>query len=223
MMVLNWNIERLKHHRRMGEMVQNILRYDADVVVLTEADTRLTLEGYPHVFTTAPLEQPYYKATERRVIIYSKFPALASLPTYDAQTVCCPLLETSIGIVAVYGTILGIYGNRKPPFKEDLVSQIADWRTLSETYALCIAGDLNMSFSDNYYHTEAGRKMLLHAFEDCNLKLLTSHIPNNIDHVLLSKSVLIENLELYTGCMAFNTDKALSDHIGVLAGTVTME
>lgn len=223
MQILNRNIDRLKHHRRKGEMEELIEGYEADVVVLTEADTRLQLKGYPYTTSTEPLEQTYYKTTERRVMVYSKFPILGEVATYDAQTACCPLLETNLGITALYGTVLGIYGNRKPPFKEDLISQIADWKEISQTYALTVVGDLNMSFTDNYYYTEYGREMLLAAFEDCDLKNITRNIPNNIDHVLISNALLMRNPEQYTMCMAIHTKKTLSDHMGIIAGTTTLE
>lgn len=130
--IANWNIQRLQHVKQIDSIRAAIEKQNAHVVVLTEADTRLKLSMYPYRYETEPLEQPFYKPTERRVIIHSVYPSIGKLEPFNAQTACCPLLETSLGTVAIYGTIIGIYGNHIPPFKEDLQSQIIDWKQIVE-------------------------------------------------------------------------------------------
>ncbi len=196
-------------------MRETILDEQADVLILTEADTRLELSEYAYSFETEPLEQPFYKSTERRVIIYSQYPILGQLETYDPRTACCPLIETPMGIVAFYGTIVGIYGNREPSFQVDLKAQIKDWKRISETYQLCIAGDLNMSFQDNYYFTKAGRMAMKTAFTKCKLENVTGCLDENIDHIVLSKSLANYSEDAFSACSMWNLDKSLSDHIGV--------
>ncbi len=76
MKIVPWNIERLKHATKMERMRMAIEKQDADVLVLTEADTRLVLPSYPYRIATEPLSDPMYRATERRVIIHSKYPVV---------------------------------------------------------------------------------------------------------------------------------------------------
>lgn len=217
MYIATWNIERLKHASRLEQIQEVIYEQEAPILVLTEADTRLELPGYDHIVATDPLPQPEYKATERRVIIYTVFPVLGHLETYDPQTACCALIETPRGIIAFYGTIVGIHGNRRPSFTEDLKQQVKDWKRISATYPLCIIGDLNMSFSDNYYFTKEGRRAMKTAFTKCNLFNVTEGLKENIDHIVVSRS--IESMDDdFPMCDSWNDDKTLSDHIGVRMG-----
>ena len=86
MKIATWNIERLKHASKMERMRMVLEKQDADVLVLTEADTRLELPSYPYRIETEPLSDPMYRASERRVIIHSKYPVVGHLPTYDPRT-----------------------------------------------------------------------------------------------------------------------------------------
>lgn len=217
MRIATWNIERLKHASKMDKIREEIWWQQANVMVLTEADTRLELPQYPYKAETEPLPQPYYRPTERRVIIHSMHPILGLCETYDPQTACCALLETPRGIIAFYGTIVGIHGNRRASFMQDLKEQVKDWERISATYPLCIVGDLNMTFRDNYYYTKEGRKIMETAFTECNMKCVTGILDETIDHIVLSRSLLPEEQTLseFEGCGTWNNDKALSDHKGV--------
>jgi len=214
--IANWNIQRLKHSKQLDSIRSSIEKQNADIVILTEADTRLEL-SYPYRFETEPLHQPYYKPTERRVIIHSVFPRVGKLETFNPQTACCPILETSLGTVAIYGTIIGIYGNHISPFKEDLQSQIIDWNQITKEHQLCVAGDFNISFSDSYYFTHHGRNSLNECFKANELMNLTSELPECIDHIALSKSFAGgKSVKLNE----WNMDKSLSDHKGVCVDLV---
>lgn len=210
MKIATWNVERLKHINRLPEIVNAINRVDADILVLTESDTRIEL-GYPYESTSARLDCSYYKPTERRVTVHSRFRMAGNHPTYSLETAICPEFETPIGNLLVYGTIIGIHGNRRKSFNEDLNHQLLDFERYSDKN-LCIAGDFNMSFSDNYYHTNHGRAALNQSFKLNKLVNLTEHLPETIDHICVSKSFLEDRLIQST---EWNQDKTLSDHKGV--------
>jgi endonuclease/exonuclease/phosphatase family metal-dependent hydrolase len=214
MKIANWNIERLKHLKRLDRITEAIEQQNADILVLTEADTRVELPMYPYRFETKPLEQPYYKPAERRVIVCSTFPIKGNLETYDPKTACCPILETPLGPLAVYGTIIGIHGNRRQTFKDDLAEQVMDFDSISKQVPVCIAGDFNMSFSDNYYYTKNGRETLSNCFEQNDLVNLTASLPECIDHIVVSKQFIGEREVKLT---EWNLAKSLSDHKGVCA------
>lgn len=99
----------------------------------------------------------------------------------------------------------------------DLRSQMNDIRRLANMVGkpVCIIGDYNLSFADNYYFTGAGRTFLLDAFADVWIELLTGNVKECIDHIAVSKGFL-------GGCKQiqieeWNHDKTLSDHKGISA------
>ena len=98
--------------------------------------------------------------------------------------------------------------------------QIKDFERISKENSLCICGDLNMSFSDNYYFTEEGRRALTKSFAKNNLINLTAAIPENVDHIIISKSVE-NNCRVRTD--KWNVSKTLSDHLGISVTMIPFE
>ena len=163
-------------------------------------------------FYTSALKELFYKEGEKRTSIYSKYEAIGQIDTFRDDTSICITLRTPLGDLAVYGTVIGINGNRRHNFTEDLTQQLADFERISANTNFCLAGDLNMSFGDNYYFTLDGRQKLNASFEKLNLKNLTASIPENIDHIIISNDFIKDRIiKLAT----WNVDKKLSDHIGV--------
>ena len=132
MKIATWNVERLKQYKDIDAIKSEIANINADILVLTETDDRLKPE-YPFCFHTALLlneEKVCYKETEKRVTVYSKYKCLAQHKTFDEKTSLCIDLLTDKGNLTVYGTIMGIFGNRGHGFKEDIVNQMNDIRKL---------------------------------------------------------------------------------------------
>jgi endonuclease/exonuclease/phosphatase family metal-dependent hydrolase len=133
--------------------------------------------------------------------------------TFDKYTALCIAVETERGRLIIYGTIMGIFGNRDVSYKTDLEKQIEDIKWLSEKGNLCVIGDFNCSFADNYYYTNAGRNMILQTFDECDISILTEKKEECIDHIAVSnafvKSAGVDVLE-------WNYDKLLSDHKGIV-------
>jgi len=77
---------------------------------------------------------------------------------------------------------------------------------------ICIAGDFNISFSDNFYYTKEGRQKITSSFEELQIANLTQSIPQNMDHIAISKSFL---KSMKCTEQIWIDDKRLSDHIGV--------
>lgn len=215
MKIATWNIERLKHKNRISEIIRIIEEIDADILVLTETDSRVEPKNYPSKLETRNLvevEPSYYKLTENRVTIYSKYKLLRKFETFNNFTSCGGEFETEYGKLIVYGTIIGIYGNRHANFKNDINQQLIDFKNLSKNENLCIAGDFNISFSDNYYYTKFGRNELNKSFEYNQLFLATREVKECIDHIAI-KQKFIENQQIEI--TQWNIDKKLSDHKGI--------
>lgn len=213
--IATWNIERLRHKKFLEQILLACEQTQADILVLTETDHRVSLD-YPYSFHTPPLTdlQPvFYNPTENRVSIYTNYPCIRQHKTCDEYTTLCVELETPKGRLLVYGTIIGIYGNRHPSFQQSLTQQLDDIKRLSAGGTpVCICGDFNCSFSDGYYFTKQSRETLLRTFSDYDIDLLTKNEAKCIDHIAVSKR-FISNSGIQIA--EWNQDKLLSDHKGI--------
>ena len=215
MRIATWNIERLKHRAKADQMYKAIEAIHADILVLTETDMRF-VPDYPYTFHSPMLREirpEYYRETENRVSIYSVFPFIREHQTYDRYTAACVELSTDEGHLLIYGTIMGIFGNRETSFKRDVEMQMKDVRRLTaEGHSICVIGDFNLSFGDNYYCTKLGRDLVRQTFLDCGIDILTWDVPVCIDHVAMTKGFTGERIAV----SEWNDDKRLSDHKGIV-------
>ncbi|MGN1403710.1 MAG: endonuclease/exonuclease/phosphatase family protein [Ruminococcus sp.] len=223
MKIATWNVERLKHKKALDRIIQMCENVQADILVLTETDEQISLNYKYCIQTPLPLDitspkftQPLsYKSTEHRISIFTNYKIVQQHETFDKYSALCVELETNKGKLFVYGTIIGILGNRHVSFECDLRKQIEDYNNFSSgENNVCICGDFNCSFADNYYYTKSGRDLLLQTFAANNIKLLTSDVPSCIDHIAISKKFIDEDK---IHIEEWNLDKALSDHKGIAA------
>lgn len=194
MRIATWNIERLKRKKGIQNIVFECESQKADILVLTETDSQVKPK-YSHYFHTASLkgitDPAVYNDTENRVSIYTNYRCVRQHTTYDEKTSVCIDLETKRGILTVYGTIIGITGNRRSSYLADLQKQIQDVEQLVRSGCnVCMIGDFNCSFSDNYYYTSVGRNMLLDFFRENDISVLTADRSECIDHIAISNSFL---------------------------------
>ncbi len=218
MKIATWNVERpSKSSPKTVEIINILKSLNADIIVLTETNEFIDLGEEYKVYHTAALQDPMYKKGERRVSIFTRYPQpenVSFYETFNAETSICAHLDTPIGRLAVYGTIIGIYGNREKSFIADLEAQLNDIENVgSKVRSFCFIGDLNMSFADSYYFTQEGRIKLITAFDKSGLKNYTTNQPNNIDHIVLSKHFVGDRSVEWSD---WNKEKKLSDHKGVM-------
>ncbi|GHV11453.1 hypothetical protein FACS1894219_02610 [Clostridia bacterium] len=215
MKIATWNIERLKHKFQLESIKRECDRVRADILVLTETDSQVKPD-YKYYFQTSPLtdyESVYYKSTERRISIFTNYECINRYPTYDEQTALCVELETTNGRLLVYGTIIGILGNKHPSFMEDVTKQLDDIEQFAAAnHNLCVCGDFNCTFADNYYFTKASRNAIIESFSKNKLALLTKHCGECIDHIAISEKLAVgATIQIDE----WNEDKTLSDHKGI--------
>lgn len=217
MRIATWNVERLKHKNKLEEILAECRRISADILVLTETDSRIKLD-YSNDFSTKSLNGETvpvsYAETEIRVSIYTNYRCICQHPTYDDKTALCVELETENGHLVVYGTIIGISGNRRKDYAEDLGRQLEDIERLVRSgHNVCVIGDYNCSFGDNFYYTKQSRESMLQCFGANHISILTAERPECIDHIAVSdsfmKGMTIKSIE------EWNLDTSLSDHKGI--------
>ena len=218
MRIATWNVERLKHRRSLSDILLACERARADILILTETDEQVRSSSFRYCFQTPKLTEiapGYYTPSENRVSILTNYKCVGTHITYDKYTALCVELETELGNLCVYGTIMGIEGNRRLSFKTDLQKQLVDFARLTAAGKnLCIAGDYNLSFSDNYYFTNFGRDTLIQSFSENHIRLLTQNAPECIDHIAVSEKFV---KELPVSIEEWNLEKNLSDHKGIVA------
>jgi endonuclease/exonuclease/phosphatase family metal-dependent hydrolase len=213
MKIATWNIERpIRTAGRIKRIIECLKEVDADILILTETNTAVHFGDVYTYHHSEILQESFYKDGERRTSIYCKYSLIESYATFRADTSICKKLKTPFGDLVVYGTVIGINGNRRKNFDADLNEQLKDFKRISVNANFCIAGDLNMTFGDNYYFTQDGRQKLNDSFEKLQLVNLTAGIPENIDHIILSNAFINGKTIKLT---EWNLDKKLSDHIGV--------
>ena len=218
MKIATWNVERpkAKVNSKNTNILKIIKELDADILVLTETNSFIDAgEGFEGFATTPSLPDEtfiglnYFSTGENRVTIWSTYPFIKQYPTFNANISICIEFTDLI----VYGTIIGTLGNRNKSFIPDLKSQIVDWgKIILMGKPVCIIGDFNISFSDNYYYTKEGRGLITDFINTNDLMNVTEYVPQNIDHIVLSKSFPKLNERSIT---TWNFDKKLSDHLGV--------
>ena len=188
MKIATWNVERLKHKNKLEWILGYCQAAKADILVLTETDSRLHLD-YPYRVETekAKLSMPYlYIDTEIRTAIYTEYKISNTFDTYDKYTAVCVELETGRGPLIVYGTIMGIFGNKDEIYIPDLKKQMQDIMKLSRKGYICVIGDYNCRFNDSYYYTRESRDMIESAFYDARISILTRKQPGYVDHIAIS-------------------------------------
>lgn len=222
MRIATWNVERLKHKCDLYKIIRACEGAKADVLVLTESDERILLNYRNCLHTPTPpdLHLPqytipiHYGETEHRISIYTNYEVIQRHSTFDEHTSLCVELKTERGNLLVYGTIIGVLGNREASFLPDLLAQLADIKRLTEQgYKLCILGDFNCSFCDNYYFTTESRDAILRAFEESHISIATRNQTMCIDHIALSDRLLVGK---DARIREWNLDKLLSDHKGIV-------
>lgn len=215
MKIATWNVERLRHKGELDRIQDCCKETEADILVLTETDTQIKLP-YMHCFQTPPIKEnnpELYRETENRVSIYTSYRCIREYKTYDKYTALCVELLTEHGSLIVYGTVMGIFGNRDVSYGHDLMKQVEDVKRLSSMGNLCVIGDFNCSFNDNYYFTKKGRELLNQCFSDANVSVLTKDRKECIDHIAISDGFAAG---AKISIDEWNYDKALSDHKGIV-------
>ncbi|WP_339839852.1 endonuclease/exonuclease/phosphatase family protein, partial [uncultured Flavobacterium sp.] len=219
MKILTWNIERPKSENQL--ILEKLAEYNADIVILTETNSKIKLCDEYSFLSTENLINGYdgieYKTGENRTTIWTKYKITVQHKTYDSFTSVCAKIETPNGMLTVYGTIIGVFGGIGERFKSDLENQLKDFENLKTENEISIIGDFNVTFSGRVYPSHDARNKLNLIFENLKLKNLTSEIENNVDHIVVSKSFIEnKNVKIET----WNHNKKLSDHIGIC---VTLE
>lgn len=237
--ICNWNIDRsgVRGLWRSELQANWIASQHADIAVITEVHDTLEIEGLQPACFSADGQLPY-RDFEHAVGVWTRLPVLGTLPVRTPRLATCAVLESPLGTLVVYGTILPYREEgatqglqRWQAHRETLELQLQDWddiRRQLPDHHLVVAGDFNMTLPpSNAYVDQASRDRLLKTCGALGLEVLTGDDVraivgrSNIDHVFWANRLAATRPKEYW--MAHGTvdgvQRALSDHNGV---TVTL-
>lgn len=219
MKIINWNVGRPSANK-VKSITEKLMELNADIVVLTETSTLIELGSIYNYISTDFIEQDFerqnlikYKNSERRASIYSKYSISKTYSTYDKFTSICIDVNTPLGEITFYTTIIGVFGGLNPRFAYDLTSQTQDFEKLLKGKNACIIGDYNITTSGRVYPSNVARETLNLVLQKHQLVNLTASIANHVDHISISQQLVQESQIIIE---TWNLNKKLSDHIGIM-------
>jgi hypothetical protein len=231
-----WNLDRsgIRKIDRISKQLEKIEQLKADIWVLTETHSSISLPGYTSI-ASCP-DPSYHQSGESYVTIWSRLP-LRKIETQDSLFTVCAELQPEFSSVKmlIYGTIItyGADGVKEGVAKswerhrEAVRQQTAEWQILKKTYPnhlLCVAGDFNENLDGTrWYGVKDAKDSIKQGLKEANLICATIDDLRSppyeltratVDHICLSENLRDSfNLEAWEGTI---NGMALSDHNGVL-------
>lgn len=217
MKILSWNIERPKIHQKekIGFIQKLIQSENPDIIFLTE--TNLCLDFGAEYFSIHSKELPHfhdgqkYEEKENRINIFSKYPFLETLKTYDEYTATCGKIKPENEEIILYGSIIGSFGGKDLFFENDLKNQKNDIQNLKEN--VCFSGDFNISFSGWKYPSKKVIDEAKTFFENENLKLISEENEDSAIHIVINNDFLLNK---NTSQKMIKIERKISDHNAVV-------
>lgn len=176
MRIATWNVERPKSNTapRSQRVLNKIQEIAADIWILTE--THDAINPGPDYYVASSLNVPnapiLHAEGEHKTTIWSRWPIIEYWETATPLRAACVVIETPLGALVVYGTVIPYQKARWPygtPRDWDahyaaIATQGADWSRLRRKYpahGLCVAGDLNQTRTGRlWYGSKWGRALL---------------------------------------------------------------
>lgn len=236
MRIGTWNVEYASGAEKNAKRLAILRSNPADLWVLTETHDDLDLS--PTHCAVHSHQRPAKREGARWVSIWTAFEVLHRIEVVDPERTAAAMMNTPLGPMVVYGTVLPWHSDRGkhtgdvevPHWSEhhrEIPRQAAEWSALRDRHKqalMCVAGDLNMNITGpHYYGTKLGRSLLLGAMEANSLTCVTSteRLPTGalqhppIDHILLSDT-LAAHSQVIAAWEGSQVDIRLSDHSGIV-------
>jgi endonuclease/exonuclease/phosphatase family metal-dependent hydrolase len=238
MRIATWNLDHAyKGNRQINLQIQQIKNIGPGIIVLTETCENVDLSQYGY---NVALPSNKNKHGKYWTTVWSKYPIVNQLPTHEPDTAVCAEIDSPIGKILIYGTIIPYHLYNAPPAWDAHYKAIRDhgnnWaRLLHETsnkLPLIVAGDFNQTRDNSVgtYGTKKGRELLSDELSRNGLTCLTTEnfgvtgklktdpqkgwARNNIDHICMTENAF---RVVRVGAWDHFTDsnKYMSDHNGV--------
>lgn len=231
-----WNVEYAAGADKNARRLARLRAESADLWVLTETHDDLDLSHSDYVAISTH-QRPTGRAGGRWATIWSRWPVLQGIDVDDPVRTVAALLDSPVGRLAVYGTVVPWHSDPGPGdgparnwSEQDRVLplQIDDWRAIRAQFGdlpLVVAGDLNMNLGGkHYYGTARGRKALRQGLAELELACATEYdrLPigalrhSPIDHVVVPEAWLPRTRVVAAWEGRDAAGPRLSDHSGLV-------
>lgn len=231
MRVATWNLERPKLRGWLKNpcIIEKIKEVDADVWILTETNAAITPGDDYFSVATLPVHN-YHSLGENFTTIWSRFRMQRKIITFDPEFSVCVEIESPLGPMIVYGTII-TYANDKGPdgksrrweeHRKSILRHSEDWKRIRSEYTdhhFVVGGDFNQSRDGSgWYEDKDSVELLTNALQKSSLVCITEEktklkTRSSIDHICVSEG-LVADFSVWEGTTDGN--QKLSDHNGVL-------
>lgn len=239
MRIATWNLERPKERgwSRNPKIIDKISDVDADIWVLTETNSIITSDLGYNAVASAPVPD-YHSSGENIATILSRWKITKQIDTFASNTAVCAIIDSPIGSLIVYGTIITYANDLVPPYgtskrweehKKEIENHRKDWLHIQKEHSnipMIVAGDFNQSRDGSgWYEEKESVQKLTKALQDCSLECLTEKedmkksgklkYRNTIDHICVSYSITDRLIEPANAWDGKSDDGKMSDHNGV--------
>lgn len=160
--IATWNIDRPTQTgwKKNPIIVEKLREIDADIWVLTETNAAIVPEskrpdplcGYVGL---ASLPESPSRPGQNRSTVWSRLGITRAIKTFDSDTAVCAEVETRIGPMLVYGTIITYWADRGKnnsnnwvEHQKEIGNHSADWMRIKKAFPnhiMCVAGDFNQN------------------------------------------------------------------------------
>lgn len=239
-----WNLDHASNGSRpIQAQIEAITNVGANILVLTETCESVNLSAL----------YPYYEASttnkygKNYSAIWSRWPVVQRIRTYDDETAVCTLLDTPIGNLLIYGTILTYHADKGSQgtsrkweeHNKEITRQGDDWyrlQSLTKDVPMIVAGDFNQTRDGSgKYCSPNGIQLLDEQLNRNSLFCVTDEdfgkngklrpdpikgcYRHNIDHICITKNQF--DIERVGAWDHFVGSHELSDHNGVFVDLVS--
>jgi len=163
MRIATWNLDHASNGSRPIELqIQKIISVSADIIILTETCDEVNLLPYGYSYSHFSESNSYHKYCSA---IWSKYPIVRAIKTYDPETATCAEIASPLGKVIIYGTIITYFGDKgkdgTSPFWHEHHKAIndhgSDWKIIFSDENVCrlpliVAGDFNQPRDGSKYN-----------------------------------------------------------------------
>lgn len=231
MRIATWNLERprLQGWIKNPRIIDKINEVNADLWILTETNASIVPSDEYFSVATLPV-QNYHSLGENFTTIWTKLRLIRKIQTFDPEFAVCVEIESPIGPMIIYGTIITYANDRGPnnnskrwqEHRKSILKHSEDWQRIRSKFPdhhFIVGGDFNQSRDGSGWYEDAESVQLLtNALKQSSLVCVTEEktkLKNraSIDHICISKG-LTADFSVWEGTTDDN--QKMSDHNGVL-------
>ena len=237
MKIATWNLDRPspQNEVKIAAQLKCIHEQSADLWILTETHAAIDLgTGYHSAATDPSPRKP--RPGESCAVIWARWPILERIPTYDEREAVCVVMNSPLGEMVVYGSIipyrdyLGPDGTsgRWVEHRRSIDLHRQDWSRIRADHPsrhFVAGGDFNQNRDGaGWYGTQENRELLTNALKEAGLVCATQEdfvqsgklkVRHTVDHICLDED-LAGAVSSVGAWERENADRLrLSDHSGV--------